>query len=129
MTAHVKLVHLFQNSRGVGAHSVTVSVDGTVYDLPLPLQVVSGSVAIMPDVEADEDRSAVVMRMNRWKVVHLDEGRQLTIGLRDMATATRAARDFEADHGVSWHSDPADIDAWCVAWLDAEVAREGGGDR
>lgn len=129
MTAHVKLIHLFQNARGVGVHSVTVSVDGTAYDLPLPLQIVSGSVAIMPEVEADETSTSVVVRMNRWKVVHLDAGKQLTLRLRDMATATRVARDFETDPGVSWRSDPADIDSWCVAWLDAENARASGGDR
>lgn len=121
MTSRVQLTSMVP-APGGGARSVSRSyvVGGVEYEVPLALQMLDGDVAIAPTLLPGDDGDTLVIRLDGWEVLHLGVGRRLPLLLTDMATAARVARDFGADPGISWHSDPSDIEAWAVTWLDRE---------
>lgn len=126
MTARVTLSALRQFPGGFSTPSITQQVGDVEYTIPLPFQEVAGHVVIYPSMEPAEDGSAVSLRLDRWVVLHLQHGLRLPLLLPDMATAARAGRDFEKDPGISWTSDPTELESWAASWLDQEQSRKAG---
>lgn len=126
MSAYVKLQAFRQIPGGLTASYQTVHVGGVDYSLPMPFTEVADPVVVAPLMEVSEDGRSVSLRMDRWRVLNLDRNLQLPLHLADMATAVRAARGFERDTGISWHSSETDLSAWVLAWLEQERTRTGG---
>ena len=123
MSAHVELTNIRWFAGGFTMMSRAVQIGENEFTVPLPCQFVSGSVALVPQMEVDEDSQALTWRMNRWTVQHTERKQVLPLSVAGMASAVRAARDFEADPGVGWHSDPVEIESWASAWAERENAR------
>lgn len=111
---------------GYSAPLITQQVGDVEYTLPLPFQEVTDSAAIYPAMEPTEDGSAISMRLDRWVVVNLQHGTRLSLLLPDMATAARAARDFEREPGISWTSDWTELESWANSWIHREQERKAG---
>lgn len=126
MSAFVKLTSVRPFPGGYSIPARTMRLDGVDYELPVPFVEISGPVVVAPVMETSEDTRAVSIRMDRWEVLHLDAGLRLPMHLADMATAVRAARDFDADPGISWQSSETDFHTWVLTWLEQERARAGG---
>lgn len=126
MTARVTLSAVRQFPGGYSAPSITQQVGDVEYTLPLPFQEVTDLAAIYPAMEPTEDGSAISMRLDRWLVVHLQHGTRLPLLLSDMATAARAAREFEREAGISWTSDWTELESWATSWIHREQEREAG---
>ncbi|WP_017974394.1 hypothetical protein [Actinopolyspora halophila] len=125
MKAEVSLAPLVHTSSGSFGMSVPVEVGDAVYRVPRPMSALEGPVVLTPEVEASADGRAVLLRMDRWIVLHVFAKTTLPITAPDMATAARAGREFQADPGIGWQSSEADLYAWAAAW--AERANTAGG--
>lgn len=124
---HVNLTNVHVTSGGVEVPDVTVSVRGVAYTLPAPQYGLTGvnRVCVCPFAEADEEGNSIRLRLDKWRVV-CDLGRRfrsLPLNLADMATAVRAAKEFESDPGIDWEAPPEELEAWAVIFLERERER------
>lgn len=126
MTARVTLTALRQVPGGFQASAITHRIGGVEYTLPIPFQEVIGSVVIFPEIVPTEDGSAISLQLSRWTVLHLERSVRLPLVCPDMAAAAQAARDFEADPGISWSSEPAELESWAACWVAKEESRKAG---
>jgi hypothetical protein len=126
MTVRVQLGGIRQVPNGVAVHYARCEVRGVEYQFPLPSQEVANEVVIHPLIEGDEASGAISLRTDKWVVSHLGHKRNIPFVLPDMAAAARVAREFEADPGISWLSDPADLESWAVARWERENTPSGG---
>lgn len=126
MTARVALTAVRHFPGGFQTSAITHRVGDVEYTLPIPFQEVVGSVVIFPAMEADEDGSAISLQLRRWTVLHLEHSVRLPLVCPDMAAAAQAARDFEADPGIAWTSDAAELESWAASWIAREKAQKAG---
>ncbi|SDO94701.1 hypothetical protein SAMN04487905_101210 [Actinopolyspora xinjiangensis] len=127
MKAEVALMPMVHTPAGALGLMTSFEVGGAVFQVPRPLHQVQGSVVVTPDIEVDESGRALSLRLDRWLVMRVEGKRQLPMRLVDMATATRAAREFLDDPGIGWGSAEAELESWAMAWVERANAAEGGG--
>src|SRR5437764_6699984 len=117
MTARVQLTSVRRVPSGIQSLTRTYTIGDVAYEIPMALQQIDHELVIAPETVPSDDGQALVTRLDRWEVLNLDLNLRIPLWLPDMATAARVAREFTADPGVSWDSNPAEIEAWALAWL------------
>lgn len=123
MSAHVELTNLRWVPQGFSLMTRTARVGEDEFTVPMPCQFLDGPVAVVPQLDVDEQTPSLTWRLDRWTVTHTDRKQSLPVSTAGMAAAVRAAREFEADPGISWSSDEVEIGAWASAWVERENAR------
>ncbi|MBE9375587.1 hypothetical protein IQ251_14130 [Saccharopolyspora sp. HNM0983] len=126
MSAHVEMTNLRQFPGGYEQLSIRCSLGEDSFGMPLPVQFVSGPVAITPLRVVDEQARSVTFRMDRWQVLHTQRRQLLPLVVPGMAAAARIAHLFQDDPGISWEADAVEIEAWASAWAARANAARGG---
>ncbi|WP_433868459.1 hypothetical protein [Saccharopolyspora sp. CA-218241] len=127
MSVHINLSTARVTAIGVRIPQTTQTVRDVAYTLSIPAQPVTHSVMVRPLIEPDEDTNSIRVRLDRWMAFNDELCIHLPLYLVDMATAVRAALDFEGDPGIGWRSGHDELERWAMTWLKQDESRVGGG--